>query len=60
MIGPAARRVRNPSCQQQAADEFQNADDPGPQQAVLEADALEEARRALDIAEQYLLAVKRQ
>ena len=27
-----------------------------PQQAVLEADALEEARRALDIAEQYLLA----
>src|SRR5882724_1907546 len=44
-------------CEAKPANELQDADHPGPQHAVFEADALEEARRALDIAEQDLVAV---
>src|SRR5205085_857508 len=39
-------------------DELKDADDPGPDQPVLEADAFEETPRTFDIAEQDLVAVK--
>ena len=38
MIGPAASRVNRPSARQSPQTNSQDADDPGPEQAVLEAD----------------------
>ena len=46
--------------QQQTTDELEDSDDPGPHQAVFEADAFEEAPCPFDVAEQDLIAVKRE
>src|SRR5262249_34147954 len=47
-------------CQQAPAAEFENSDRPGPEHAVLEADAFEEAAGAFDVPEQDLVAVERE
>ena len=57
MIGPARKPGEQAKREAKSADKFQQADDPGPKQAVVEADAFEEAGRALDVAEQDLVAV---
>ncbi len=57
MIGPGREPREQPDRKQDAADELEDADDPGPHQAVLEADAFEKAPRPFDVAEQDLVAV---
>src|SRR4051812_20835350 len=55
---PGRETRKQPDRQQETADEFQDADDPGPHQAVLEAHTFKKASRPLDVAEQDLIAVE--